>query len=96
MLLGVLKKSSGSLPGFLPGRYKIKVALTVKYRIPDNLFNSKISWQNPWAQKRTRVLTRVLTKLICVQMLLRRAVMHVPALLLLLASYSNSFASIAS
>jgi len=34
---GVFNKSPGSLPGFLPGRYKIQVVLTVKYRIPDNL-----------------------------------------------------------
>jgi len=36
-MLGVLNKSPGTLPGILPGRYKIQVALTVKHRTPDNL-----------------------------------------------------------
>jgi len=55
--------------------------------MPDNLFNSKISWQNPWAQKRTRVLTRVLTKLTCVQILL------LLLLLLLLAATPSAAAA---
>jgi len=36
-MLGVLNKSPGTSPGFLPGTYKVQVVLTVKYRIPDNL-----------------------------------------------------------